>query len=332
MKAKWAVLVFIFTVMAVLTGCENSLTVLDPKGPQAEATADVIMISIWTMLFVVVTVILLYVFMLVKYRASKQKKDYEPPHIEGSLKLELLWTAIPIIIVAFLSYVSVTSTYQVEATPKGYEQQKPLTIYASSSNWKWHFSYPEENIETVNYLFIPTDRPVEFKLYAHGPISSFWIPQLAGQKYAMDDMVTTLHLAADVPGEYMGRNANFTGKGFAQQTFNVTALTPEEYDKWVAEIKASAPPLTEQKFDELLKPGHLGQSAYNGTHLGFSPPPTGHQHGEAGSGHDDTGAGHSEEAHEHSSDEHAEHSDMDHSNMDHSNMDHSDMNHSNHSQ
>ena len=40
----------------------------------------------------------------------------------------------------------------VEATPKGYEDQEPLVIYASSSNWKWHFSYPEENIETVNYL------------------------------------------------------------------------------------------------------------------------------------------------------------------------------------
>ena len=92
-------------------------------------------------------------------------------------------------------------------------------IYASSSDWKWHFSYPEENIETVNYLYIPTDRPLEFRLYSYGPITSFWIPQLGGQKYAMSDMMTTLHLAADEPGEYMGRNANFSGKGFAENTF-----------------------------------------------------------------------------------------------------------------
>jgi cytochrome aa3-600 menaquinol oxidase subunit 2 len=274
MKFKWALLVVMFTLATMLTGCEP-LTVLDPKGPQARTTADVIMLSIWTMAVVVIVVIALYVFIVRKYRASNQREDYEPPHIEGSLKLEILWTAIPILIVVFLSIVSVKSTYEVEAVPKGYDQ-KPLVIYASSSNWKWHFSYPEEDIETVNYLFIPTNRPIQFKLYSYGPISSFWIPQLGGQKYAMADMVNTLNLAADVPGEYMGRNASFTGEGFAQQTFNVTAMSPEEYDKWVDEIKANAKSLTEEKFNDLLEPGHLGQSTFNGTHLDFSPPPEGH--------------------------------------------------------
>ena len=54
----------------------------------------------------------------------------------------------------------------MEATPQEYEDKDPLVIYASSSDWKWHFSYPEEDIETVNYLYIPTDRPLEFKLYS----------------------------------------------------------------------------------------------------------------------------------------------------------------------
>ena len=115
-------------------------------------------------------------------------------------------------------------TIKLRQHQQGYEDQEPLVVYASSSDWKWHFSYPEENIETVNYLYIPTDRPLEFKLYSYGPITSFWIPQLGGQKYAMSDMVNTLHLAADVPGEYMGRNANFSGKGFAENTFNVKAM------------------------------------------------------------------------------------------------------------
>ena len=217
MKIKWALLTILFTIATVLTGCDNPLMVLDPKGPVAATQADVIMISIWTMAFVVLVVIVLYIFMIMKYRASKQRDDYEPPHIEGSKVLETIWVAIPILIVAFLSVVTVKTTNEVEATPKGYEDQEPLVIYASSSNWKWHFSYPEEDIETVNYLFIPTNRPIEFKLYSYGPITSFWIPQLGGQKYAMSDMVNTLHLAADVPGEYMGRNANFSGSGFAEK-------------------------------------------------------------------------------------------------------------------
>ena len=191
------------------------------------------------------------------------------PTLKGVRLLKRLCVGIPLLIVIFLSIVSVQSNYKVEATPKGYEDKEPLVIYASSSNWKWHFSYPEENIETVNYLYIPTDRPLEFKLYSYGPITSFWIPQLGGQKYAMADMVNTLHLAADVPGEYMGRNANFSGKGFAENTFNVKAMSETEFDEWVKEVKETAKPLTEEKFNELLEPGHLGQSTYTGTHLEF---------------------------------------------------------------
>lgn len=278
MKFKWAFLTFIFATITILTGCSNKLMVLDPKGPQAQTQADVIMISIWTMAFIVIVVVALFVYMIVKYNASKQKENYEPPYIEGNIIVELVCVGIPVLIVIVLSIISVKSNYIVEATPKGYEDKKPLIIYASSSNWKWHFSYPEEDIETVNYLRIPTDRAIEFKLYSYGPITSFWIPQLGGQKYAMADMVTTLHLAADVPGEYMGRNANFSGKGFAENTFNVQAMTEAKYDKWVKEVKETAEPLTEEKFDELLVPGHVGQSTFTGTHLEFRPAPEG-EHG-----------------------------------------------------
>ncbi|MGC5328589.1 cytochrome aa3 quinol oxidase subunit II, partial [Brevibacillus sp. SYSU BS000544] len=275
MKEKWFFFASIFTIITLLTGCSERLMVLDPKGPQAQTQADVIMISIWTMSFIIIVVVALFLFMVIRYRASRQSDDYEPPYIEGSILVESIVVGIPVLIVIFLSIISVNSNYIVEATPKGYEDKKPLIIYASSSNWKWHFSYPEENIETVNYLRIPTDRAIEFKLYSYGPITSFWIPQLGGQKYAMADMVTTLHLAADVPGEYMGRNANFSGEGFAENTFNVEAMTEVDYEKWIDDVKDTASPLTKEIFEKLLEPGHVGQATFTGTHLEFSPAPEG---------------------------------------------------------
>ena len=42
------------------------------------------------------------VFMLIKYRASKQSPDYEPPHIEGNPWVEAICVGIPVLIVAFL--------------------------------------------------------------------------------------------------------------------------------------------------------------------------------------------------------------------------------------
>jgi len=282
MKKSWLRLIGLFTIVTMLTGCDP-LLVLDPKGPQAQVQAKDIMLSIGIMSFIVLIVFVILAYMLMKYRASKQSPDYKPPHIKGSTMVEIICVGIPVLIVAYMSIISVQSNYKVESTPEKYKNEKPLVIYASTSNWKWHFSYPEEDIETVNYLYIPAERPIEFKLYSYGPITSFWIPQLGGQKYAMADMVNTLHLAADMPGEFMGRNANFNGKGFAENTFNVTAVTHDEFNDWVKEVKETADLLTEEKFNSLLKPGHVGQSTYNGTHLTFLPAPEGenggHQHG-----------------------------------------------------
>ncbi|WP_026691816.1 cytochrome aa3 quinol oxidase subunit II [Peribacillus kribbensis] len=263
-----------FILSAFLTGCD--LVVLDPKGPQAETQADVIWLSIGIMSVIVLVVCAILVYVLVKYRDSKLPKDYEPPYIEGNHIVETIIVAVPVLIVIFFSVVTIITNNKVEATPEKYKGQDPLIVYASSSNWKWHFSYPEYNIETVNYLYLPTKRPLEFKLYSYGPITSFWIPQLGGQKYAMSDMVTTLHLAADDVAAMEGRNANFSGEGFAENTFYVETMKQVEFKKWVRDVKGRAAPITEKTFNKLLKPGHLGQLTYTGTHLGFSPPPMEH--------------------------------------------------------
>src|SRR6476660_9733701 len=110
MKKKWFISGLMLFVFAFLTGCER-LAVLDPKGPQAQTQADVILLSMGIMVFIVVVVFAILIYMLVKYRASKQPDDYKPPHIEGNIWVEAICVGIPVIIVAFLSVVSVQSNY-----------------------------------------------------------------------------------------------------------------------------------------------------------------------------------------------------------------------------
>lgn len=297
MKTKWAFLAVLSTIATMLTGCEQ-LAVLNPKGPQAQTQANVIWLSIGIMSIIVIVVCVILVFVLIKYRESKQSKDYEPPIIESNPVVEWIIVGIPVLIVIFFSIVTIITNNKVEAIPQEYKGQDPLVIYASSSDWKWHFSYPNEDIETVNYLYIPTNRPLEFKLYSFGPITSFWVPQLGGQKYAMSDMVTTLYLAADEPGEMMGRNVNFSGKGFAENTFHVEAMSQDKFNKWVKDVKETAKPISNARFNQLLEPGHQGQLTFTGTHLAFSPAPEGehakHQHGSSDSNKDlhDKSTGH----------------------------------------
>lgn len=277
-------------MITFVMGACDKLTVFDPKGPVAKTQADTIIFSMLMMLGVLLVVYILFIVILNKYRASKLPEDYEPPHEEGSKWLEILWTVIPVIIVVILSVVTVKTTNAVETVPKGHEKDKPLIIYASSSNWKWHFSYPEQGIETVNYVNIPTNRNVEFRLYSFGPITSFWVPQLAGQKYAMSDMVTKINLVASSEGSYLGKNSNFTGKGFAGMEFEVLAMNENDFNSWVKDVKETAPPLTEKEFDRLLKIEHLGRKTYTSTHLEFRPAPegmdAGHNHGSSNEHHD----------------------------------------------
>lgn len=282
MKKTWSVIFLSIVTAVFLSACEKPI-VFQPNGPVSEMLSDTIILSILVMLGIVVIVFILLIYMLVKFRASKQPKDYVPPHMEGSHTLEVIWTAIPIIIVACLAVVTVKTVYSHEETPEGYEDKEPLVIYASTSNWKWHFSYPEEDIETINYVNIPTDRPVEFRLYAFGPITSFWVPQLGGQKYAMSDMVTSVTYVADDAMSMEGKNTSFSGRGFDQMQFEVLSMQPADFEEWVDDVQANEEELTEERWDEILEAEFLGRETYTGTHLEYDPAPegenAGHNHG-----------------------------------------------------
>ncbi|GGI14747.1 cytochrome aa3 quinol oxidase subunit II [Gottfriedia solisilvae] len=283
---KFLMSIMVMMIAVIMGACEK-IAVLDPKGPVAKTQADTIIFSMLMMLGVLLVVYILFIVIINKYRASKLPEDYEPPHEEGSKWLEIIWTVIPVVIVTILSVVTVKTTTAVETVPKGHENDKTLVIYASSSNWKWHFSYPEQGIETVNYVNIPTNRHVEFRLYSFGPITSFWVPQLGGQKYAMSDMVTKLNFVASSEGSFIGKNSNFNGEGFAGMEFEVLAMSDNEFNSWVTDVKETAPALTEKEFDKLLEIEHLGRKTYTSTHLEFRPAPegenAGHHHGSSDS-------------------------------------------------
>jgi cytochrome aa3-600 menaquinol oxidase subunit II len=259
----------IMIVPMLLGGCESKLVVFDPQGPAARNIADLIQWSLFWMALVVAVVVGLFAYFVWKYRERPDNADYEPPEEHGSTKLEIIWTAIPVLIVIALTVPTVKSIYQLEGIPPGYEDQTPITIHVTSADWKWIFSYPEQQIETVNYVNIPEDTPIIFKLTSASTMQSFWVPSLGGQKYTMGKMETELILTADNPGSYFGRNTNFNGRGYAGMEFEVLAQTRADFDQWIADVKATASPLTEQQYEELLKPTHLGRMTFTGTHLAW---------------------------------------------------------------
>ena len=219
------------------------------------------------MLVIVAVVLILFAVFLFKYRLKGNDESGKMHH--NSL-IETIWFIVPFLIVTALAIPTVKSLYTYDAPPQ--KDKDPIVIYATSAGYKWFFSYPEEKIETVNHLTIPKDRPVVFKLQSMDMMTSFWVPQLGGQKYAMTGMTMDWTLTADQTGTFRGRNSNFNGEGFARQTFDVHSVSQSDFDKWVKDAKKHKT-LDQDTFDKQLLPTTENKNlTFSGTHMAFVDP------------------------------------------------------------
>lgn len=248
--------------MVLLSGCNPM--VLDTKGPVGDSQRDLIWISTLLCAVIIVPVLILTAIIVWRYRDKPGNKAAYKPKWEHSTKLETIWWGIPIVIIVILAIVTVRYTYHLEPSKPLESEKEPLVIEVTSLDWKWLFTYPEQDIATVNYLKFPEDRPIEFKLTSDAPMNSFWIPQLGGQIYTMSGMAMTLFLQADEPGVYYGTGANFTGKDFGKMRFDATATSEEEFASWVQEVKNSGTELTLEGYDKLAEQGTADIQSFSG--------------------------------------------------------------------
>ncbi len=99
-------------------------------------------------------------------------------------------------------------------------ETKPLEVQVVALDWKWLFIYPEYGIATVNELAIPVNHPVSMHITASSVMNSLYIPELAGQVYAMPSMETRLHGVLNKTGVSQGFSANYSGAGFSGMRFD----------------------------------------------------------------------------------------------------------------
>lgn len=237
--------------LTMYTGDQN-MGVLNPKGIIASAEKDLLITSVILMLIVIIPVFIMLFAFAWRYRASNTKAKYAPDW-HSNLALEIIWWAIPICIVAVLAYVTWESTHRLEPSKPLSSKNKPVIVEVIALDWKWLFIYPEEHIATVNFLEIPKDTPINFKITSDAPMNAFWIPQLGSQIYAMAGMTAKLHLMASEEGVYKGISSNFSGDGFSGMRFDTKVVSGEEYVRWVNSVRTASSSLTEEKYTELLK-------------------------------------------------------------------------------
>jgi cytochrome o ubiquinol oxidase subunit 2 len=237
---------------ALLVASCRQAGVLDPQGPIASAELLLMINTTEIMLVVVVPVILATLGFAWWYRSSNARANHSPEWAyHGAIEF-VVWS-IPALVVILLGGVCWIAAHQLDPRAPISSDAKPLQVDVVSLDWKWLFIYPDQRIAAVNQLVIPAGTPVSFHLTSATVMNSFFVPQLGSQIYTMAGMTTHLNLLADRPGKYPGLSTNFSGDGFSDMRFTVTAVPAGDFDGWVATVRGSGSELDDPGYAELTK-------------------------------------------------------------------------------
>lgn len=243
----------ILLALLVLSGCSmQSSPILYPKGPVAETERDLLLLATAIMLFTLLPVYLITLWSCWRYRA-KGKGAYQPDW-HKSIFVEVFIWAGPLVIVVVISILVVIYTYRLDPYKPLVTGEKAFRVQAVAQNWKWLFIYPDQQVAVVNELAFPSERPLNIEITSDTVMTSFIIPALGGQIYAMAGMTTYLNLRAYEPGRFSGRNTQFSGRGFPHMVFEVQSLSEGDFSQWLDKVKKANKRLDSISYQKLLKP------------------------------------------------------------------------------
>jgi cytochrome o ubiquinol oxidase subunit II len=250
--ARTLVVAIAIGIVLLNSGCGLvEAPILNPKGPIALAEREILFRAVAIMMIVVIPVIFMTFWFAWRYRASNMKSRYEANWMSSKVDAGI-WVVPALIVIALGVHVWV---YTHKFDPyKPLQSEKPLDVQVVAQDWKWLFIYPAQGVATVNELAFPSDLPFRLMITSDTVMNSFFIPALGGQIYAMAGMQTQLNLRASEPGRFVGRNTQYSGRGFSDQHFAAIAMTLADFEAWVTQVRQSSNKLDAGTYAELAKP------------------------------------------------------------------------------
>lgn len=197
------------------------------------------------------------IYAMINHRKSK---GAVAAHFHESTKVEIAWTAIPFVILILMA-IPATKTLIAMEDPSNAD----LTVKVTGSQWKWHYSYFNQDIEFYSILatprpqiegaqakgehyllevdkplVLPINRKIRFLMTSEDVIHSWWVPDFAVKKDANPGFINEAWTRIDKPGMYRGQCAELCGKDHGFMPIVVKALPEAEFEAWVKEQKQAA--------------------------------------------------------------------------------------------
>jgi cytochrome c oxidase subunit 2 len=248
-------------VLPLTTGCtvEEGLRFGWPVGVTPQATA---MRELWTWSCIAALAVggitWGMMFWAMAFHHKRKGADDTPPRqTQYNLPVEIVFTVIPTIIVAVLFGFTVNVQNYVDN-----DADKPdLKVNVLAFQWNWRFTYPDTassegkpvttlgTSDTIPLLVLPTDRRIEFNQRSNDVIHSFFVPEFLFKRDVFplpekndQDFVWQID-RIERQGAFVGRCAELCGSYHAQMQFEVRAVSPDLFDRWL-DLRAQTNPAT----------------------------------------------------------------------------------------
>jgi len=228
---------------------------LDPAGPQAAHIQSLwhLMLGLCTLVFVlVVATAWTAVLRHRRHRSEADAPDLADDPRRAHRLTRNVGVATALSAVGLLALV--VASVATDRALAGLPHEDALHIEITGHQWWWEVRYDDKDVskvfDTANEIHIPVGRTVAITLKADDVIHSFWVPNLHGKKDLIPGRTNTTMLRADAPGIYRGQCAEFCGYQHAWMGMLVVADPPDEYARWEAAQRATAPEPTDATIAE----------------------------------------------------------------------------------
>jgi cytochrome c oxidase subunit 2 len=211
---------------------------------------NMILLPIITGITILVMLLLLYI--MFRFRASKNPVPSKTTHHTG---LEVAWTVIPILILIVIAIPSFKLLYKQLELPKS-----DLTIRAIGHQWYWSYEYPDNGnftfdanmiqtadlqpgqlrlLETDNEVVVPVGKNIRIQITSTDVIHAWTVPSFGIKHDAVPGRVNEswFNIDADKPGLYYGQCSELCGTAHAYMPIKIRAVTEAEFQAWVAEAQ-----------------------------------------------------------------------------------------------
>jgi len=169
-------------------------------------------------------------YFLVRYR----RREHTPaePNPDAAARPFFLYKIVSVVGLAVLFLVwwiiGVREFVRMRVAPEG-----SMVVYVTAKQWMWKFAYPE-GVRSIARLHVPVGRPVKLVMTSRDVIHSFYVPDLRVKEDVVPGRYTTLWFQAVAPGRFEILCSQFCGAGHSTMRGEVVAMTPPDFERWLA--------------------------------------------------------------------------------------------------